>query len=64
MKLHRFFADETAATAIEYAVIAALIACVLMAGTQLLGVKVANAFWKITFAFPDPPPPVPTQWRL
>lgn len=43
--LHRFVRDESAATAIEYGLIAALIAVVIISAVQLVGTKL-----KVTFA--------------
>lgn len=43
----RFVRDESGATAIEYGLIAALIAVVLLSALQVLGGKVGNTFNKI-----------------
>jgi pilus assembly protein Flp/PilA len=40
----RFAADETAATAIEYGLIAGLIAVVIISSVKTLGDRVANKF--------------------
>jgi pilus assembly protein Flp/PilA len=43
----RFVRDESGATAIEYGLIAALIAVVLLSALQVLGGKIGNTFNKI-----------------
>jgi pilus assembly protein Flp/PilA len=43
-KLISFIKDEEGATAVEYGLIVALIAAVIIVTVQLLGVKVNNAF--------------------
>jgi pilus assembly protein Flp/PilA len=43
-----FFADETAATAIEYALIASLIALGIVAALNALTVKIDNTFSEVT----------------
>ncbi len=42
-----FFRDETGATAIEYGLIAALIAVVIITGASALGTKVGASFNKV-----------------
>ena len=42
--LHRFLRDETGATAIEYALIAAGIGIVIITGVNALGVKINGKF--------------------
>jgi pilus assembly protein Flp/PilA len=43
----RFLKDESGATAIEYGLIAALIAVVLIAAVTSLGTKLSNLFGKV-----------------
>lgn len=43
----RFLRDEAGATAIEYALIAAFMAAVVIAGMQVLGPAIGNAFTAI-----------------
>ncbi len=45
--LTRFSRDESAATAIEYGLIVALIAVVIITAVTTLGTKLKNAFTKI-----------------
>jgi pilus assembly protein Flp/PilA len=47
---HRFLKDEDGATAIEYALIAAFMAAVVIAGMQVLGPAVQTAFTDIATA--------------
>jgi pilus assembly protein Flp/PilA len=51
-KLARFCADESGATAIEYAIMASGIGLVLAATVFLLGGKVANLFTTLAGLFP------------
>ena len=44
LDLQRFASDESGATAIEYGLIAALIACVLIAAFQALGLEIYDRF--------------------
>ncbi len=44
---HRFVRDETGATAIEYALIAALMAVVVVAGINFVGTPLKATFQKI-----------------
>jgi pilus assembly protein Flp/PilA len=46
--LNRFWADETGATAIEYGLIAALIAVAIIAGATVLSVNLNTAFVDIS----------------
>ena len=48
----RFLKDESGATAIEYGLIAALIAVVLVSALTLLGGKLNTTFGKIEAALP------------
>lgn len=50
--LKRFMKDESGATAIEYGLIAALIAVVIIGSVQLLGGRIDAAFTTITNALP------------
>ncbi len=45
--LQHFISDETGATAIEYGLIAALIAVVIIAGAKSLGTNVGSTFNKV-----------------
>ena len=45
--LSRFVANESGATAIEYSLIAALIAVVMIAGATAVGTKVSAKFFNI-----------------
>jgi pilus assembly protein Flp/PilA len=51
--LERFVSDESGATAIEYGLIAALIAVVLITAMNTLGTKVAGTFDKVGNAMPQ-----------
>lgn len=51
--LKRFIADESGATAIEYGLIAALIAVVLIASISVLGEKVRGTFDKVGNEMPQ-----------
>jgi pilus assembly protein Flp/PilA len=46
----RFFRDETAATAIEYGLIAALVACVIITALQNIGTHLTTKFTAISTA--------------
>jgi len=50
--LSRLYKDETGATAIEYGLIAALIALVLVAAMTTLGTKVGGTFNKVSSKMP------------
>jgi pilus assembly protein Flp/PilA len=43
--IRQFMADDSAATAIEYALIATLISIVIFAGAQAVGVKLQTKFY-------------------
>ena len=51
-KLIRFFKDEEGATAVEYAIMVALIAIVIIAAVVLVGKKANNAFSAVASAMP------------
>lgn len=51
--LTSFIADESGATAIEYGLIAALIAVVLIASMSVLGTRVSGTFDKISSEMPQ-----------
>ncbi len=51
--LKRFLADDSGATAIEYGLIAALIAVVLIASMSVLGEKVGDTFDKVGNEMPQ-----------
>ena len=44
MLLHKFFKDESGATAIEYGLIAALIAVVIITGVTAVGTHLSTTF--------------------
>ena len=46
--ISRFAKDESGATAIEYGLIAALIACAIIIAVTALGTKIASTFAKVT----------------
>ena len=48
----RFIADESGATAIEYGLIAALVAVVLVTALGAMGTKLSTTFGKVTTALP------------
>ncbi|WP_295993867.1 Flp family type IVb pilin [Rugamonas sp.] len=48
--IKNFFNDEAGVTAIEYAMIAAFIAVIALAGIKLIGTQVAALFTKVTTA--------------
>ena len=50
--LSRFVKDESGATAIEYGLIAALIALVLVAALNILGPKIGGTFNKVASNMP------------
>ena len=50
--LSNFFQDENGATAIEYGLIAALIAVVIIAAVTALGTKVSGTFDTISASMP------------
>ena len=49
--LIKFFKDEEGATAIEYGLIAALIAVIIIAAVTLVGTGLSNVFTAISNAF-------------
>ena len=49
----RFLADESGATAIEYGLIAALVALALVTALSVLGGKITGVFDKISTAIPS-----------
>jgi pilus assembly protein Flp/PilA len=49
-KLIRFFKDEEGATAVEYGLLVALIAAVIIATVKILGTQINKAFTDITTA--------------
>lgn len=49
----KFAADESGATAIEYGLIAALVSVVIIAGLQLIGPRLSNAFTSIGNQLPE-----------
>lgn len=51
-KLIRFFKNEEGATAVEYAIMVALIAIVIFAAVSLLGKKTNNVFSKTASLMP------------
>jgi pilus assembly protein Flp/PilA len=51
-KIKRFFRDEEGVTAIEYGLIAALIAVAIIAATQTLGGKISNTFTTVSGKMP------------
>jgi pilus assembly protein Flp/PilA len=50
--VQRFFKDESGATAIEYGLIAALVAVVLVTALGAMGTKLSGTFTKVTTALP------------
>jgi len=55
----RFLKDESGATAIEYGLIAALIAVVIITSVQALGGKLDGTFQQVNDALPDAPAAAP-----
>jgi pilus assembly protein Flp/PilA len=53
-KCLNFLRDEDGAVAIEYALLAALIAVVIAAGATLLGDSISKLFTDISECLPDP----------
>ncbi len=51
--IKRFFTDESGATAVEYGIMVALIAAVIVLVVQSVGVKVNTAFSKVNAAMPS-----------
>ena len=52
--LRRFWHDQQGATAIEYGLIAALVAVAVIAGASALGVNVAGLFTKLAGCMANP----------
>ena len=52
-KVMKFFKDEDGVTAVEYAVMAALIALVVILGAQMLGVNTNATFQQVAGAIPS-----------
>jgi pilus assembly protein Flp/PilA len=50
-KLLRFARDESGATAIEYGLIAGLIALVIVAGVTLVGTRLSTVFTSVSAGF-------------
>jgi pilus assembly protein Flp/PilA len=50
----RFVADETGATAVEYGIMVALIAAVIVSLVVTLGTQIENAFQTVIDALPTP----------
>ncbi|PZO03603.1 MAG: Flp family type IVb pilin [Alphaproteobacteria bacterium] len=48
--ISKFVSDESGATAIEYGLIAALIAVVIIGAVTLLGTRISGAFGKVSTA--------------
>lgn len=51
-KVQQFFADEQGATALEYGLMAALIAAVIVVAVTAIGTRVNIAFGKVRDALP------------
>lgn len=54
-KMRNFFKEEDGVTAIEYGLIAALVAILIIAALQVLGPKLAGVFQSVADALPDAP---------
>ncbi len=52
-KTRRFFTNEEGASAIEYSIIAALIAVVMVSGAKAVGTDVGQVFTKVSTALKD-----------
>ena len=52
--ISKFMSDESGATAIEYGLIAALIAVVILAAVTALGTNISAAFTDVTTAIAGP----------
>ncbi len=59
MIINRFVRDESGTTAIEYALMAALISIVLVGALGPLSVALTDAFQTVANAFPQPAPAPP-----
>jgi pilus assembly protein Flp/PilA len=53
-RLMRFFKDEQGATAVEYAIMVALIAAVIIAAVTLVGTKSRDTFQDVADRLPAP----------
>ena len=58
-QLLKFLRDEDGVTAIEYGLIAALIAVVIIAAVSLVGERTSNTFNAVADELPATPAPVP-----
>lgn len=47
-RLRRFLSDESGVSAIEYALIAALVAVAIVGAIDILGQEVNDAFWSVS----------------
>jgi pilus assembly protein Flp/PilA len=52
-QIKSFLKDEEGATAVEYGLLVALIAAVIVVTVTALGVKINSAFTKVNTAIPD-----------
>jgi pilus assembly protein Flp/PilA len=52
-ELRRFFADESGATSIEYALIAGGISIVIITAVQAIGTSLNNSFTSVKNGFPS-----------
>ena len=55
--INRFLKDESGATAIEYGLIAALVAVAIMVGAGMLGTQLNNKFGAVANAVKNAPTP-------
>lgn len=55
---HQFWADEDGATAIEYGLLAALIAVVIITGVSLVGTNLETTFLKVADCVASPKGPL------
>jgi pilus assembly protein Flp/PilA len=53
--MKRFLRDETAATAIEYALIAGLIAMAIVGGATMIGTSLRGSYNQVSSGFTNPP---------
>jgi pilus assembly protein Flp/PilA len=51
-RVKKFFKDESGVTALEYALIAALVAVVIVGAVQALGLSVQNTFNNVAAVYP------------
>ncbi len=56
-RLKRFLKDEDGATAVEYGLMVALIAAVVIAGATLLGLRTDDVFTTVSGSISDVTPP-------